>query len=181
MADGGEGTRDDVDCTDSDGWFDLVDRKNDRIRRPCCGFRGPCCGENGKRVPARRCYVTPVTEQVTELRAAMRTALKDAMKTKDKGATSALRSALGAIDNAEAVQAETAPDAGSDNVAGAVAGVGTADVARRELTGEDVTGIVRSAVDERRANAADYDRLGQHDAAEAVRYEASVLARFVDG
>ncbi|MBB3663145.1 hypothetical protein FB384_002049 [Prauserella sediminis] len=122
-----------------------------------------------------------MTEQTTDVRAAMRTALRDAMKAKDKGATSALRSALGSIDNAEAVEVEATADTASENVAGAVSGVGTADVARRELTADDVTGIVRSAVDERRANAADYDQLGQHDAAEAARYEATVLARFVDG
>ncbi|GAA1201083.1 GatB/YqeY domain-containing protein [Prauserella alba] len=121
-----------------------------------------------------------MTERAAELRTTMRAALKDAMKSKDKAATSALRSALGALDNAEAVPAGAAPDTGSDNVAGAVPGVGTADVARKELTADDVTGIVRAAVDERRANAADYDRLGQHDAAETVRYEATVLARFVD-
>ncbi|MCP2251672.1 hypothetical protein LY13_000403 [Prauserella aidingensis] len=111
----------------------------------------------------------------------MRTALKDAMKAKDKGATAALRSALGAIDNAEAVPAHAAPDAGSENVAGAVSGVGAADVARRELTADDVAAIVREAVAERRANAAQYDELGQREAADAVRYEATVLARFVEG
>lgn len=111
----------------------------------------------------------------------MRAALKDAMKGKDKGAMSALRSALGAIDNAEAVPNETTSGADTENVAGAVAGVGAADVARRELTADDVTGIVRAAVEERRANAAEYDGLGQHEAADAVRYEATVLARFVGG
>lgn len=121
-----------------------------------------------------------MTEQTAELRTAMRTALTEAMKARDKGATSALRSALGAIDNAEAVQAETAPDATTGDVAGAVSGVGTADVARRELTADDMAGIVRAAAEERRANAAAYDELGQRDAADALRHEAAVLARFVD-
>ncbi|OLT45395.1 hypothetical protein BJF85_19080 [Saccharomonospora sp. CUA-673] len=110
----------------------------------------------------------------------MRAALKDAMKARDKGAMAALRSALGAIDNAEAVQAEAAPDTASENVAGAVAGVGTADVTRRELTAGDMADIVRGAVDERQATAAEYDELGQREAADAMRYEATVLARFVD-
>lgn len=126
------------------------------------------------------------------LRAALRTALRD----RDRVAMAALRSALAAIDNAGAVDPATAADsppagpvpgtrpasvagpvpATSAHVAGAVLGLGAAEVARRELTDADVAGIVRAELDDRLAAAALYERGGRTDVAARLRAEAAVLA-----
>jgi uncharacterized protein len=69
---------------------------------------------------------------VGDIRIRMRRALTAAMKARDQRAVAALRSALAAIDNAEAVEAagEGHPP-GEGRIAGAVLGVGAAEVARR--------------------------------------------------
>ena len=93
----------------------------------------------------------------------------------------AIRSALAAIDNAEAVEvnAEAIPQATSEHVAGATAGAGSSDVRRRELTDTEVVAIVRRQVDERTEAADEYDRLGRHDHAERLRREAAILAQYL--
>lgn len=110
---------------------------------------------------------------VTSLRERLRAALKPAMKARDTGAVSALRSALAAIDNAEAV------DAG-DVRAGAVeespVGLGAAEAARRDLTEVEIEAIVRREIDERRSAATEYDRLGAIDRRDRLTAEADALA-----
>jgi uncharacterized protein YqeY len=69
-----------------------------------------------------------------------------------------------------------APGAGTAEVAGTVAGVGAAEVARRHLTDADLTGIVEREVAEREAAADEYDRAGRADRAERLRHEATALA-----
>lgn len=105
------------------------------------------------------------------------------MKARDKPAVSALRSALAAIDNAEAVRLDAAPaaDTASADVAGAVAGVGSAEVPRRDLSPAEVHAVVRNAISERETAAAHYHSAGRTDAAEGLRYEVQVLSSFVDG
>jgi hypothetical protein len=56
------------------------------------------------------------------------------MRERDDTATSALRSALSAIDNAEAVDAPPQPTLASGPIAGAVVGVGAAEVPRRVVS-----------------------------------------------
>lgn len=121
------------------------------------------------------------------MRQAMRAALTAAMKQRDRTAVTALRAGLAAIDNAEAV---AVPGAGADGhaplpvsdgpIAGATAGLGSNEVARRALTDADVAAIVRAQVDERRTAADEYDRIGQSDAAANLRAEAAVLAAHLD-
>ena len=111
------------------------------------------------------------------LRRRLRAALVPAMKARDGAAVAALRSALGAIDNAEAVQAAPGPPAGAGHpdLAGTVAGVGAAEAARRSLSEAEVEAIVRAEVADRRAAADGYERAGRPDQAGRLRAEADVL------
>jgi uncharacterized protein YqeY len=106
----------------------------------------------------------------------LRRALTVAIKERDAVATSALRSALAAIENASAVGAEHAPPRATGPIAGAVSGLGAGEVERRSLSAEDVRALVESEVDQRVAAAAEYEGLGRPDRAERLRAEAAVLA-----
>lgn len=106
------------------------------------------------------------------LRERLRDALKPAMKARDRSAISALRSALAAIDNAEAIDAGDAKAGALE--AGAV-GLGTAEARRRDLTETDITQIVRREIDERRHAAAEYDRLGAAERRDSLIAEADAL------
>ena len=107
------------------------------------------------------------------LRARIRAALTVAMKSRDRQAIAALRSALGAIDNAEAVDSEEHRAGAIENSA---VGLGVAEVRRRELTETDIEQIVRAEIAERSAVADEYDRLGRSDHADRMRAEAEALA-----
>jgi uncharacterized protein len=105
-------------------------------------------------------------------------ALREALKARDKVAVSALRSALGAIDNASAVPPGPAPVTAttSPHVAGAAAGLGAAETGRRNLSAQEASAIVRAEVAERQAAARDYDRTGHTERAGLLRREADILA-----
>ncbi len=115
------------------------------------------------------------------MRATMRRDLTAALKTRDRVTVDALRSALAAIENAEAPPADLSTGRSSDNehVAGSVAGVGATEVARRELTEADQRAIVEAEVDERSIAAAQYEELGRTDLAERLHGEAAVLRRYL--
>jgi uncharacterized protein len=106
----------------------------------------------------------------------LRAALKEAMKTRDTIATSAIRSALGAIDNAgSAGGSDLGVPEGSGTIAGSMEGLGGGDVPRRELDEGQVIEIVRSEVMDRRNAAEEYDDLGQTEAAARLRSDCEVL------
>jgi uncharacterized protein len=109
------------------------------------------------------------------LRPRLRTALVAAMKERDRVAVTVLRSTLAAIDNAEAVDATSAAG-GSSAIESSPVGIGVADVERRALSDEDIAQIVRAEMADREAAAADYDRAGRPERAEALRAEAQVLS-----
>lgn len=115
------------------------------------------------------------------LRDRMREDLRAAMKARDAVRTSALRTALAAIDNAEAVPAETrhARTEASEHVAGATAGLGSAEVARRRLDDAETAAIVAAQADERTQAAETYEGLGRDDEAARLRREAAVLRDYV--
>ena len=96
-----------------------------------------------------------------------------AIKARDRNAASALRSALSSIDNAGAVERS-----GSTK---ATLGVGVGDVARRELSEQDMLEILRAEVRERSAAAAEYERLGRGEEARRLRAEAEAIASHLDG
>lgn len=121
------------------------------------------------------------------MRTAMRADLKAAIKARDRVAVAALRSALAAIDNAEAVALPsdgtplpaTENATADDQVAGASTGLGSAEVERRQLTDADLRSIVEKERQDRTAAAADYERLGHDELAEKLRSEAVVLDRYL--
>jgi uncharacterized protein len=120
-----------------------------------------------------------VVEEGIPLLDRMRTALSAAMLVRDRTAVTALRTALGAVANAEAVAVAVDPAhasvVGDGAIAGAVAGLGAADVPRREVTADAVAAIVRAEIDDRRSAAAGYERSGQVERAATLHAEADVL------
>jgi uncharacterized protein YqeY len=133
---------------------------------------------------ARARYGRVVSER-DPIRDRLRAALVPAMKARDKVTVGAVRSVLGAIDNAEAVE----PDPGGatapppvGRIAGAVAGLGAAEVARRSLDESEVVAIVEHEIADRRAAAADLRAIGAAraiDRADDLDAEAVVLASFL--
>jgi hypothetical protein len=119
----------------------------------------------------------PPTEPCA-LRERLRRHLRDALRARDAVAAGALRSAIAAIDNAEAV-----PDGPggwvSTNPMGAT-GLGATEVVRRELSTEEIRRIVLAEAADRHAAAAQYERLGQIDAAARMRSSADLLSAIVD-
>ncbi|MGW6424624.1 hypothetical protein ACWF82_18280 [Nocardia sp. NPDC055053] len=107
------------------------------------------------------------------LRERLRAALKPAMRARDRSAISALRSALAAIDNAEAVDAANVKAGALEDSA---VGLGAAEARRRDLTEADIADIVRREIGERRDAAAEYDRLGATDRRDSLTAEADTLA-----
>jgi uncharacterized protein YqeY len=116
-----------------------------------------------------------------DLRDDLRGALKGALAARDRTAVAALRSAITALDNAEAVadigSSRLSPGAGP--IAGAATGVGATEVERRRLPASEVRAIVQRQVDERRIAADEYEGLGRVDAADRLRREADVLVAHV--
>ncbi len=140
--------------------------------------RGGAGDDRGTTAPRR----SP-TRGVRQVRAGMREDLKAALEARDRVAASALRSALAAIEHAEAlpVAPRDAVVTGNDHVAGAVAGPGATEAERRRLTVADVRAVVEEEVRERTAAAEECERLGRDDHAARLRAEAQVLGRYLDG
>ena len=121
-----------------------------------------------------------------DVRSRLRRALTEALKARDASTASALRSALSAIGNAEAVdQAEAGPGrpgaSGSVHFAGAVAGLGAGEAERRLLTEADVAAIVRAEAAEREAAASQYERSGHTARAAGLRLGTQALLDALDG
>lgn len=83
-----------------------------------------------------------------------------------------MRSALAAIDNAAAIDATSSSQP--------ALGVGSRDVARKELTPQEVREIVRREVSDREAAATEYESRTKTDQARRLRAEAAVLAELLD-
>ncbi len=115
------------------------------------------------------------------VRARLRAALKAAMKERDRAATATLRSALAALDNAEAVDPASAglAEVEHERIAGTVGGLGAGEVPRATLDEQAARAVVQAEVDERRAAADDYDRVGEAERAHELRGEAELLARLL--
>ncbi len=114
------------------------------------------------------------------LRAALRRGLTAALKTRDSDTLAALRTAMAAIDNAEAVPAPAASaPTTSAHVAGARGGLGSSEAARRQLGATELRDILRGQIDEHSREAERYAALGHADAAERLRRRASTLATYL--
>jgi uncharacterized protein len=111
-----------------------------------------------------------------DLRTHLRRRLSSALRDQDRPAVSVLRSALAALDDAEAVQpAEGLRPEASEHFAGGVAGLGAAEVERRVLTAESQRGIVEAEIEARLAAAATYEQHGQNARGAELRSGAAVL------
>lgn len=113
------------------------------------------------------------------LRVRMREALPEAMRAGDKAAVSALRAALAALDNAEAVPVGEAGMRGSA-IERSPVGVGATEAARQELSEHGAAHIVRTEATERLEAAAQLTVPAHADRAARLRAEAAVLLRFLD-
>jgi hypothetical protein len=114
------------------------------------------------------------------LRDALRRDLSSAMKAREPDAVSALRTAIAAIDNAEAVPApETGPATTSSHIAGARAGVGAAEAARRQLSAGQQRAILRDQITGYTTEADRYEALGQPAAAHRLRNQARLLTAYL--
>lgn len=110
----------------------------------------------------------------------LRRDLTAALKARDLVAIAARRSALAAIENAEAVATGVrTSEAGHEHIAGSTTGLGAAEVERRVLTESDVQAIVEGHVDEQRSAAQLYDRQGRPQHADRLRAEADVLHEYL--
>jgi uncharacterized protein len=116
-----------------------------------------------------------------DLRTQLRRRLSTALRDQDRPGTSALRSALAALDNAEAVQpAEDFRPEVSEHFAGGVAGLGAAEAQRRVLDAESQRAIVKAEIDGRLAAAETYDQHGQNARGAELRLGADVLLAVLD-
>jgi uncharacterized protein len=109
----------------------------------------------------------------------LRDALRAAIKARDRVAVSALRSALAAIENAEAVEGTGAARRGL--AIEQSPGLGGAEVRRLDLAEADVIRIVRAEIADREAAARTYASAGQADRAELLLAEAAALRAHLDG
>jgi uncharacterized protein YqeY len=116
-----------------------------------------------------------------ELRRRLKTSLKEAMLARDIVSVAAIRSAVSALDNAEAVDRPHRPDSAGGRIATAALGVGSADVARRKLSTPEMLEVIRAEVDDLRHAAAEYVRRGRLEQARRLTAEAEVLLAFFDG
>ena len=114
---------------------------------------------------------------MTELEGRLRSALRIALRERNVVAMGALRSTLAALGNATAVQSVRLAPGGDEHVAGSVAGLGAAEVPRRELTDAEAVAIVRAEIADRTAAAEQY---GRSPAADRLRTEAALLGRFLN-
>jgi hypothetical protein len=87
----------------------------------------------------------------------------------------ALRTTLAALDNAEAVEVEE-QEFGSLAIEAAPVGVGAREVARRELSEDEVARVVRAEITDRIDAAEVYEKAGRHERARRLREEAEALA-----
>jgi hypothetical protein len=115
-----------------------------------------------------------------ELRAALRRDLTAALKARQPGAVAALRVAIAAIDNAQAVAAPGGgPAAASSHIAGARSGAGSAEAPRRPLSRDELHAILRGQIDELTREADRYDTLGRAGQAGRLRDQAGLLAAYL--
>jgi uncharacterized protein YqeY len=113
------------------------------------------------------------------VRSELRQALGAAMKTRDAIAVAAFRSALAAIDNAEAADTSDAPVIQPGAIAGGVAGLGAGEVPRRLVSEEQATEIVLGQIAKWQAAGAGYEGSGRQDYAARLHAEAAILTEFL--
>lgn len=106
-----------------------------------------------------------------EVQGRMRAGLTAALRERDRAAIVALRTALAAVANAEAVPVS---DKYQEPVVGKLN-----EVPRRDLTDVDVLRILRAEATERQSAIVEYETLGRHAEAVRLRAELAVLDRYI--
>ena len=104
----------------------------------------------------------------------------EAVRQRDEASTAALRSALAAIANAEAVVVPDGPRSAPGPIAKSVPGVGAAEAPRRQLSQAEVVAIIRREVSDREAAARFYEAIGRAAAADRLKKELAVLRAHLD-
>lgn len=113
---------------------------------------------------------------VEAIRAGMRKDLVIALKARATETAAALRTAIAALDNAEAVDASEIPAASQDGpVAGASVGLGSSEVARRSLSAADARSVVGAVIAEYLDEAQGYESMGRGEDAQRLRRQAETL------
>jgi hypothetical protein len=115
---------------------------------------------------------TQITATVIQIKAD----LISAMKSGDKVMTSALRSLLARISNAEAVAPTQSSVSADIAIAGAHKGVGSTEAARHTLTSADITTIINDEITELRTalNAVD----AHSDYGQELRQKIATIAKY---
>lgn len=123
----------------------------------------------------------PPVEDAQTLRSILRTDLVTAMKSRRPEAVSALRTALAAMDNAEAVAVPNGEaEAASAHFAGTRTGVGSTEAERRVLSIAEAHALLTDQIQERVVEADRYEALGERSAAHRLRLEADALRKYTD-
>lgn len=118
----------------------------------------------------------------SRMRAALRSRLTQALRERDRAAAATLRSALAALDNAEAVP--TGDGHGpvtSTHIAGAAIGVGAAEAERLLLTERDERQIVGDEIRGLRDAELLYGQVGEVVRADEARRGATLLDEVLAG
>lgn len=120
------------------------------------------------------------------LRDALASELSSAMQRRDRPVIAALRTALAALANAEAVPAHDSaastpsPTGGSTYIAGATSGLGAAEAPRRPLSDEAERALVAQERVELLSHADRLTTLCRRDEADGARRAAETLARALE-
>ena len=116
-----------------------------------------------------------------DLRPHLRRRLSAAVRDRDRVAAAALREAIAALDNAEAIPPDGDLKAeSSEHVAGGVVGLGAAEAERRILDAAEQRAIVRAVIETRLTAASTYDKHGQSARADELRSGAEILIATLD-
>lgn len=109
----------------------------------------------------------------TRMKSRLRSDLRTAMKSRRKLDVALIRELVAALDNAEAI-----PGA-AEQIAREFLG-GSAEVERLVLTNDQVRDLPLTEIEKRQQAAAELERLGEVEHAEALRTEALVATRYVE-
>ena len=114
-----------------------------------------------------------------DLRSRLQADLTASLRARDKATAAALRTTLSAIANAEAVPTEASLPADGSVIAGATAGLGSAEAPRRDLTEQDVLAIIAAERAELSAAATELEQHGATDRAAELHAAAAVLDAYL--
>ncbi|MBL8098430.1 MAG: GatB/YqeY domain-containing protein [Anaerolineales bacterium] len=110
------------------------------------------------------------TETQKPIREQLKHGLKAAMKARQNEVVSVLRSALSAIDNAEAVPLD-------DSMVAVVGRLN--EVPRKELSEEDMRAIVQAEADALKTSIAGYQSIGKLEEAEGLQTQWEALSQYL--